>query len=635
MKLLKYSRIVLIFAILALTAPKCFANENIFNKARSLQRNGQYIEAINAYKEYIYRPAVKEDLKGKDLEMYTEALVQLMNTYQSVGKPEECIVALEELFRSTPILQNVCLRDYYSVLGYALSRTENMKLAEETTLKALTLPLHHSTPERFFRDYAYAAAVFYSNPDYQKEVIDWCNEALEQAKSCKNTSGQQWVMSMLASLYKRSGDLNNALDFYQKSIDESKSRGDDLGVINSLNSFIDFFLYWNIPEYANIYATEAICIDKKMEQKNPMVSAQVYINKVRALYQIGETDSVVLYIDQARKLCETLPYNSGMVDINLINGTYLTEKGGASLDAGILELKQVIQQGTPANRAKAYHQLAQTYLKNGQHHEAELILDSLQSILYKNEIPLQVQHIDYKPILEHYLKKGNQAKLKQYTELMLQEQKAFRERSLNYNFVESIVELQTGTRLQELKIIQLKQANQRLWLFICIVIAVITIAAVVTILFYQKIKYTKQMKLADKQVVSLVNKLNQSNIEKEKITQQFKEFLAEKDNRQELETLTPYILKESGEAKFRQCFELLYPTFLPRLRDKIPTVSRREELLSMLIALNQDNKNIAELLGIAPRSVLMLRHRFRQKIGMNTEYSLENFIEDLLNNSGN
>ena len=39
---------------------------------------------------------------------------------------------------------------------------------------------------------------------------------------------------------------------------------------------------------------------------------------------------------------------------------------------------------------------------------------------------------------------------------------------------------------------------------------------------------------------------------------------------------------------------------------------------------------IAELLAIAPRSVLMLRHRFRQKIGMNTEYSLENFIDDIL-----
>ena len=634
MKLLKYSRIVLIFTILAFIAPKCFANENIFQKARSFQRNGQYPEAISAYKEYLSKPIDREGLNGKQLGIYTDALVQLMNTYQSAGQPEECIAALQELFKSSPTLQNVCLRDYYSVLGYALSRTERMGEAEETTLKALTLPLHHSTPERYFRDYAYAAAVFYSNPNYQKEVIDWCNEALEQARSCKNTSGQQWVISMLASLYKRSGDLNNALDLYQKSIDESRSRGDDLGLINSLNSFIDFFLYWDIPEYANIYATEAISIEKRMKQKNPMVSAQAYINKVRALYQIGETDSIAFYIDYARKLCETLPYNSGMVDINLINGICLTERGGASLKAGIGELEQVIQKGTAANRAKAYHQLAQTYLKNGDRQDAELMLDSLQSILYKNEIPLQIQHIDYRPILDHYLKKGNQEKLRQYTELMLQEQKAFRERSLNYNFVESIVELQTGTRLQELKIIQLKQENERLWLVICIVIAVITIAVVVTLLFYQKIKYTKQMRLADKQVVSLVNKLNQSNIEKEKISQQFQEFLAEKDNRQELETLTPYILKESGEAKFRQCFELLYPLFLPRLREKIPTVSRREELLSMLIALNQDNKNIAELFGIAPRSVLMLRHRFRQKIGMNTEYSLENFIEDLLNNSG-
>ena len=147
----------------------------------------------------------------------------------------------------------------------------------------------------------------------------------------------------------------------------------------------------------------------------------------------------------------------------------------------------------------------------------------------------------------------------------------------------------------------------------------------------EKKKYVKKIRNADKQLASLVKKLNQSNVEKEKIAQEVNEFLNEKDNRHEMETLTPYILKESGEVKFRQCFELLYPLFLPRLREKVPSVSRREELLSMLIALKQDNKNIAELLAIAPRSVLMLRHRFRQKIGIASEYSLENFIEDLLN----
>ena len=37
-----------------------------------------------------------------------------------------------------------------------------------------------------------------------------------------------------------------------------------------------------------------------------------------------------------------------------------------------------------------------------------------------------------------------------------------------------------------------------------------------------------------------------------------------------------------------------------------------------------------ELLAVAPRTVLMLRHRFRQKIGMATESLLEDFIEEIL-----
>jgi DNA-binding CsgD family transcriptional regulator len=524
---------------------------------------------------------------------------------------------LQEVFMDSPILRDECLRDFYSVMGYALSRTEDMSKAEEVTLKALTLPLHRATPERYFRDYAYAAAVFYSNPEYHDEVIEWCHEALIQAKVCKNTSGQQWVMSMLGSLYKRNGDLNGALELYQQSLDDSRSRGDELGVLNSLSSLTDLFLYWDIPEYADMYASEAVEVERGMKQKNPMVSAQTYINKGRALYQLGKEDSVSFYIGQARELCEALPYNSGMVDIDL-------------LSSDIIYLQRVTRQGTAANRAKAYHSLAQTYLENGQEKEAEVMLDSLQTILNHSDSPTQILHIDYEPILDHYLKKDNHIKVRQYVELMIHEQQAFKERGINYNLVEAIVELQTGNRLQELKIVQLRHANQRLWLLNYIVISLIIIAIVVILLIYQNKRHKIQMRQADDRYSYVLQKLNQSNMEKEKISQEVNEFLRDKDNRQELETLTPHVLKESGETKFRQCFELLNPLFLHRLREKVPSVTRREELLSMLIALHQDNKEIADLLAIAPRSVLMLRHRFRQKIGMNTDVSLENFIEDLL-----
>lgn len=168
-----------------------FANVDLFRQARTLQHEGKYIEAIDAFKDYLLQPMDENSLDKQQLLTYSEALMQLMNTFQSKGEPEACVSTLEELYHASPILQKECLRDYCSIMGYALSRTEKMKEAEEMTLKVFTIPLNNATPERYFRDYAYAAAVFYSNPNYQKEVTDWCLEALEQARLCKNTSGRQ------------------------------------------------------------------------------------------------------------------------------------------------------------------------------------------------------------------------------------------------------------------------------------------------------------------------------------------------------------------------------------------------------------------------------------------------------------
>lgn len=624
------SRIALISSFLMLAASLCFANDDIYIEAKRLQQKGDFDESIRGYREYLIQPFEEDRLDDHQLSIYTDALVQFMNSYQSKGEPATCVTALQELLEISPILQNQCLRDFYSVMGYALSRTEDMDKAEEIMLRALALPLHNATNARYFRDYAYAAAVFYSNPDYQKEVVNWCNEALEQAKSSNNTSGQQWVKSMLGSLYKRNGDLSAAMDLFQQSIEESRSNNDDLGVLNSLSSLVDLFIYWDIPEYANMYASEAVSVERRMIQKNPMVSAQAYINKGRALHHLGQKDSISFYTEKARMLCELLPYNSGMVDVDLLRGMTLVDEGGDSLESGIQALDRVTAQGTPANQAKAYHHLAQAYLKLGNTAKVEYMLDNMYMILNQNPSSTNILHIDYKPILDHYFKKGDMVKVRQYVEMMLGEQDAFHERSVNYNLVESIVDLQTGSRLQELKIMQLNQSNHRLWMLIIIVLSVISTAVVATLFWYQRKKYVKQIRKADDTLETLVNKLDRVHKEKEMIAQELKEFLTDKDNRQELETLTPYVLRDDGETKFRQHFELLYPLFLPRLRETIPSISRREELLSMLIVLKQDNKSIAELLSIETRSVLMLRHRFRHKIGMAAEVSLENFIENLL-----
>ena len=623
-------RCTLILHILMFACCSAFAGENLYRQARELQREGKFDEAIETYKAYFAEPVNANNLTVRELEMHTDALVQLMNTFQSKGEPDACIEALQEVFKASRIFQQELLRDFDSVMGYALSRTEKMKEAEATMLKALALPLYSANPERYFRDYAYAAAVFYSNPDYHGEVINWCVEAINQAQLSDNTSGKQWVTAMLGAIYKKDGDLNKALDLFLQSEEEAKARKDDLGVLNSLNSLVDLFLYWNIPEYADLYATKAVKQETDIRIKNPIVSGQTYINKGRALHQLGKMDSILFYTDQAKMICRSLPYNSGMVDVNLLEGIYMTEKGGDSLEPGIQQLQNVIREGTATNRAKAYYQLAQTYLKMNQTKKAGIMLDSLHTFLKQNDSPVSVLHIDYKPILDHYIKMDNREMVDQYVQMILKEQKGLKENRINTELVGAIVDFQTEETLKEIEILQLKESNKRLWLMNYLAIAVIVIILAVVFILYEKRKHHQQMKKADEKVEYLVEKLNESNVEKDKMAQEIEDFLKDTDKRQELETLTPHILKESGETKFRQCFELLYPLFLHRLRDKVPGVTRREEVLSMLIVLKQDNKKIAEYLAIAPRSVLMLRHRFRQKIGMDTEYSLENFIDDLL-----
>ena len=626
MNLSLWCKNILLLLVSMLVCCSALANEELFKKARTLQRDGKHEEAIEAFMSYLSQP-VGED--SQQLTLYIEALVQLMNTYQSKGEPEACIPALEKVFKASSILQNRCLRDFYSVKGYALSRTERMLEAEETMLKALALPLYQATPERYFRDYAYAAAVFYSNPNYRKEVVNWCEEAMAQAEQCQNTSGKQWVAAMLGSLYKRNGNINKAIELFLQGKEEAEARKDDLGVLNCLHTLIDLFLDFDIPEYANRYASEAILVEKSMKKRNPMVSAQTYINKGRALHQLGESDSVLYYTEKAQELCYSLPYNSGMVDVGLLRGAFLTEKGGDSLHLGVKELKQVVLQGTAINRAKAYHQLAQAYLKHEKEDTAEMMLDSMYTLLAQSEPPACIP-IDYKPILNHYLKSRNQKKVERYVRLMLQEQQTFKDLRLNFNLVDAIVDLQTEQKRQEIKIVQLAQTNQRLWLLSCIALAVIVIFIVSALLFRQKKRHRVQMKQVNEKLASLMQILSKSNAEGELRAHEINEYLDARDSRRELEMLTPSILLTEGEPKFRQCFELLYPDFLPRLRKRVPSISRREELFSMLIILKQDNKEVAELLAIAPRSVLMLRYRFRQKIGLPSDNSLENFIEETL-----
>ena len=106
---LGYKKIIL-FHIFALICCVGLANESLFKQARTLQREGKYEEAIVAFKDYLSQPILGDDFSNEQMSLYTDALVQLMNSFQSKGEPENCIISLQEVFDSSPVLQDICLR---------------------------------------------------------------------------------------------------------------------------------------------------------------------------------------------------------------------------------------------------------------------------------------------------------------------------------------------------------------------------------------------------------------------------------------------------------------------------------------------------------------------------------------------
>lgn len=134
----------------------------------------------------------------------------------------------------------------------------------------------------------------------------------------------------------------------------------------------------------------------------------------------------------------------------------------------------------------------------------------------------------------------------------------------------------------------------------------------------------------EKQLASALENLRDANLQSEQMREQLSDFLSDQNNLQSIASITPSILREKGEVKFRRHFVQLFPNFILTLRSSIPDITRGEEILCMLIALHQNMDEVADILCIEKKSVKMSRYRLRKKIGIEQEESLDDYIKSLI-----
>lgn len=594
--------------------------KQMYAQAAGAQKAGDYDKALKLYDQLLHhRPAGKVCMDSL-MPIVSKTITQTMNTMQSMGEPDRCVEYLSRQKESDSlIVGNMCKRDISVVLAYAMSRTENIKAAAREMDHAMSMTPQLPTHDRLFRDYAFATAVYFCLPERKDDVIRYGEKALAEIAQCDDKSGESWLTAILAMAYTRAGDINNSISMFKQSYRNASMRDDSLSMANTLSLMSEILINWRLFGYANDFVSKAVELSRNVRGSNPKVSSNILAQKALVMQRFGYADSAMMYLGEAEKYAKDLPYNSGRSSIDLVRGDLLA-KNASTHKKGMDMLRNVVDKGTSGLRTKALFILAQEYLQHGEIARGEAAMDSMISSISINTSPV-LRNTMYEYVLDYYVTTDNRPKMLWIArELNKKNLSVVTTSDLLKQHAESIVDLNLQDATGEIDWQELKAENHRNLTFLYIIaMAVVIVSVTSALMAFFRITILRR-KSCDQQLEALSYKMQ----------------LAPSDNVQSYasgmsKSRISLADKRYGEKKFYSSFERLHPHFLPKLRSIAPTVTRREELIAMLVALQVDRKQIESIMSMRRSKLAKTRYSLRRKIKLNRKDSLEYAINKILN----
>lgn len=594
--------------------------KQMYAQAAGAQKAGDYDKALKLYDQLLHhRPAGKVCMDSL-MPIVSKTITQTMNTMQSMGEPARCVEYLSRLRESDSlIVGNMCKRDISVVLAYAMSRTENLKAAASEMDHAMSMTPQLPTHDRLFRDYAFATAVYFCLPERKDDVYRYGEKALVEIAQCDDKSGESWLTAILAMAYTRAGDISNSISMFKQSYRNASMRDDSLSMANTLSLMSEILINWRLFGYANDFVSKAVELSRNVRWSNPKVSSNILAQKALVMQRFGYADSAMMYLGEAEKYAKDLPYNSGRSSIDLVRGDLLA-KNASTHKKGMDMIRNVVDKGTSGLRTKALFILAQEYLQHGEIARGEAAMDSMISSISINTSPV-LRNTMYEYVLDYYVTTDNRPKMLWIAREMNKKNLSVVTTSdMLKQHAESIVDLNLHDDTGDIDWQELKAESHRNLTFLYIIAMAVVIVSVTTALMALLRLTLLRRKSCDQQLEALSYKMQ----------------LAPSNNVQSYssgmsKSRISLADKRYGEKQFYSSFERLHPHFLPKLRSIAPTVTRREELIAMLVALQVDRKQIESVMSMRRSKLAKTRYSLRRKIKLNPKDSLEYAINKILN----
>lgn len=605
----------------------------MFQKAQMQYRNGDFRQAELEYTKCI--DFCRQDRFQQDdsiMEMLPTTMVQLLNSYQAAGKTDECIEAFGRLrgkAREKRAVLHVYARDIQVIYAYSLSRTDREKEAVKEMDAALRMPLHNTTPDKLFRDYAYAAAVYYCVPEEVNKVFVYGHKALQQAKLMQKEVGVQWIVALMGNLYQRTGDVYKAIEMYQEGIDIAENAQDTLSMVDLNKSLANFLLFWDMKDEAENYSQTSVRLLDSLSVSNPMVATTAYVTRAKVAIAQHHRQQALQYLRLARKKSKDMPYNSGPSDVDVMEGSLLLLHPKRFVE-GLNMLKKAAHHATYGIQASAYLELAKFYIGKGYVKHGEVALDSMYAIYNRPEHSL-VDEEACGFAVSHYLSTNNAEKVMQYAKLINQLKASGQDREMLKKATRSLVKLETAQKNEQLRKQAAKMRHRTLVYIASVLLILLLLVAAVGAFIKKRKTYKRERHLMGELLDATQKDLEQKTKDNRKIEKMLRVLERPVEEKVKMGVNLPEILTEKGEEQFRKFFNRSYPYFLPMLQQKALSALTAKEVMScMLMALRKDNAEIANMLHVARKSVNMSKYRIRKKFELGEGVTLEDYVVRIL-----
>lgn len=605
----------ILFAIFLLLLVSCSSGTSTdyvalvqkYNEAYEAQTKGDFPKASNGYKECINQCSMEQYADDDSVKLLLpKAMGQLMNTYQSQSDLTGCVAYFDSLKREVDdqpteynkVIAGQFKRDVYVFLAYSLSRTDDVQRAADLMSQALDMPLNYPTPERLFRDYAYASGVYYCVPNGEDKVLKYGRKALDELKKCQNKSGSQWLVLILGGIYHRKGQADKAIDMYQEGYELAAMAHDTLGMANAKREIADYLLQWNLYSLADKFSTQAVQLLGQTHNTNPMVETCIYVTKATILKSQNKKAMALDYLKKAQTSSTGLPYNSGVSDVNILAGSLLVSKASpcytGDYERGMNLLEYASHEANSQKRALAFYEMAKAHISTGDFLKGEMALDSMFTVAQTAPAASVVFSEPYEFAHTYYLRQGNKTKASVYADALRKMETKSQLTSMMKNVINTVTKLELEEKEHSLDEQQDAMAKRRAVIVAVVIVLVILLSISCAGFFWQRRKAKRK-----------VSFLKQLDVEADLLD----------------------VLRREGLDSFRIAFDKAHPMFVKFLRTKVPNLTEKDELYCRIIAIGANNIELAEFFHVARSTVVVAKYRLRKKLSLEEGQSIEDYLE--------